>query len=146
MLTARQLNPNLYIMARAGQDTAKSKLLAAGADMVESPYDTGATSMAMRVLRPTVTGFLDLALARKHKDIQLEEIPVVASSPLCNKTLKESNIRQDFNLIIIAIRKPDDTMIFNPSSEEIVRENDTVVVVGNDADLRRFSRTALACA
>lgn len=143
VLTARQLNPDLYIMARSGQDSAKSKLLAAGANKVESPYDIGATSMSMRVLRPTVTDFLDLALGRANKDIQMEEIPVTASSPLCDKTLMESKIRQDFNLIIIAVRKPDHSMIFNPPPGEIIREKDTVVVVGNHANLRKFSQAAM---
>lgn len=67
VLIVRQLNPKLFIMARASQDSVKSKLRAAGADKVESPYETGAHNMAMRVLRPTVTNFLDLALARKNE-------------------------------------------------------------------------------
>jgi len=142
-LTARQLNPDLYIMARVSQESAKSKLWAAGADKVESPYDIGATSMAMRVLRPNVTNFLDLVLARKHKAIQMEEIPIVAGSEICDKSLMDSQIRQHFNVIIIAIRKPDDTMIFNPSPEEVIRASDTIIVVGEDNSLSRFNQTVM---
>ncbi|MBU1713923.1 MAG: potassium channel family protein, partial [Proteobacteria bacterium] len=63
VLTARQLNPNLYITARASRNETKSKFLAAGANNVVSPYDIGAISMAQRILKPTITSFLDLAFA-----------------------------------------------------------------------------------
>jgi len=63
VLTARQLAPDLKIIARASQEAAKNKLKAAGADSVESPYEMGAASMAQRIIRPTVTSFLDLAFA-----------------------------------------------------------------------------------
>jgi len=62
VLTARQLNPDLYIIARASRDESKSKLQAAGANRVESPYEMGAVSMAQRIIRPTVTNFLQLFL------------------------------------------------------------------------------------
>ncbi len=80
VLTARQLNPDLYIIARASHEEAKSKLLAAGANKVESPYEIGAISMAQRILRPTVTNFLDHAFDYKRKDIHMEELFVSASS------------------------------------------------------------------
>jgi len=144
VLTARQLNPNLFIMARASQEAVKPKLLAAGADKVESPYEIGAHSMAMRVLRPTVTNFLDLALARKNKDIQMEEIPISPDSEICGKTLSGSQIRQNFDLIVVAIKKSDDSMIFNPSFDAVIRENDTIIVVGNSENLERFAEVAMA--
>ena len=117
VLTARQLSKDIFIMARAGEEKTKSKLNAAGADFVESPYEIGGRRMAQRLLRPSVTDFIDLALAHRRKDIQMEEMPVKSSSRLVNLSLKDSNIRQDYNLIIIAIKKPDNSMLFNPSFE-----------------------------
>ena len=140
VLTARQLNPDIYIMARASQDGAKSKLLAAGANRVESPYDMGAASMAQRIIRPTVTNFLDLAFAHKRKDIQMEEIPVNPSSNLVNVMLKDSGIRQRFNLIIIAIKKQDDSMLFNPSFEAVIDAGDTVIAVGQEENLQKLEK------
>jgi len=140
VLTARQLNPDVYIMARASQEGSKSKLLAAGANMVESPYDMGAASMAQRIIRPTVTNFLDLAFAHKRKDIQMEEIPVNPSSSLVNLMLKDSGIRQRFNLIIIAIKKPDDSMLFNPSFETVIKAGDTVIAVGQEENLQKLEK------
>jgi voltage-gated potassium channel len=138
VLTARQLAPELLIMARASQETAKIKLRAAGANYVESPYEMGAVSMAHRIIRPTVTSFLDLAFAHKRKDIQMEEIPVSNTSELVNVQLKDSGIRQKYNLIIIAIMKPDGNMLFNPSFEAVIEPNDTVIAVGEADNLQKL--------
>jgi voltage-gated potassium channel len=138
VLTARQLAPELLIMARSSQDTAKIKLRAAGADFVESPYVMGAVSMAHRIIRPTVTSFLDLAFAHKRRDIQMEEIPVSPASEMVNVQLKDSGIRQKYNLIIIAIMKPDGNMLFNPSFEAVIAPNDTVIAVGEADNLQKL--------
>ena len=139
-LTARQLNPTIFIVARSSSKAAKSKLLAAGANRVESPYDIGAVSMAQRVLRPSVTSFLDLVFAYNRKDIQMEEIPVSPSSRLANVMLKDSGIRQQFNLIIIAVKKPDGDMLFNPSFETVINSGDTVIAMGKTENLLELEK------
>lgn len=139
-LTARQLNPHIFIVARSSSKAAKSKLLAAGANRVESPYDIGAISMAQRVLRPSVTSFLDLVFTYNRKDIQMEEIPVTPSSSLVNIMLKDSGIRQKFNLIIIAIKKPNGEMMFNPSFETVIQSGDTVIAMGKGDNLVEFEK------
>jgi voltage-gated potassium channel len=140
VLTAKQLNPDIYVMARASQNESKSKLLAAGADRVESPYDMGAVSMAQRIVRPTVTYFLDHALAYEPENIQMEEIPVAPSSSLINVMLKDSGIRQQFNLIIVAIKKSDGSMLFNPSFETVIESGDTVIAVGMAKNLQKLEK------
>ena len=140
ILTARQLNPDLFIIARASTQRTKAKLKAAGADYVESPYEMGAVSMAQRIIRPTVTSFLDLAFTYKRKDIQMEEIPISFSSSLSNVTLKDSGVRQNYNLIIIAIKKPDGSMLFNPSFEAVFHGGDTIIAVGEVDNLKRLEK------
>lgn len=140
VLTARQLNPDLFIMARANYRESKAKLKAAGADKVESPNETGAMNMAQQIIRPTVTSFLDLAFTYKRKDIQMEEIPISASSKLANVSLQASGIRQQFNLIIIAIKKLDGDMLFNPSFETVIHGGDTVIAVGEEDNLKRLEK------
>jgi len=140
VLTARQLNPELYIIARASRNESKTKLQAAGANKVELPYDMGAVSMAQRIIRPTVTSFLELAVAHKRKDIQMEEMPVRSSSDLVNVMLKDSGIRQQFNLIIIAIKKLDGNMLFNPSFETVIEGGDTVIAVGQENNLQQLEK------
>ncbi len=139
VLTARQINPDIYIMARAGSHDVKSKLLAAGASRVESPYDVGAVSMALKLLRPSVSNFLDIALSRKQRAIQIEEIRISPKSKIIDIMLKDSGIRQNYNLIIIAIKKKDGEMIFNPSFETILEEGDTVIAMGRARSLKQFN-------
>lgn len=136
VLTARQLAPTLNVIARAVEEMSKHKLLAAGANTVESPYEMGAASMAQRIIRPTVTSFLDLAFTHTFKDILMEEIPVSGTSELVNIMLKDSGIRQKYNLIIIAIKKSDGAMVFNPSFEARIQSGDTVIAVGETQNLR----------
>jgi len=140
VLSARQLNPNLYIVARACNESSKKTLKAAGADKVESPYDIGAIRMAQTIIRPTVVNFLDYAFARSRRDIQMEELTVSSKSEITDKTLMESGIRQKFNLIIIAIKKEDGKMIFNPSSHTQLFEGDTIVAIGQSDALSNFEK------
>jgi len=140
VLKARQINPDIFIMARAGHEESKSILKSAGANAVESPYDIGASNMAQKIIRPTVTSFLDLAFAHQRTDILMEEIHVDASSSLSDVMLKDSGIRQKYNLIIIAIKKYDNSMLFNPSFETIIKAGDTVIAVGEEENLKKLEK------
>ncbi len=146
VLTARQLNPKIYIIARASSNKAKNKLLAAGANRVESPYEIGAVTMAQRILRPSVANFIELVFAYDRKDIKMEEIPVSSKSPLAGLNLKDSGIRQKYNLIIIAIKKPDGEMLFNPSFNTVIEANDTVIAMGKSENLKELERALMAAA
>ena len=140
VLTARQLNPDIYIMARAGSPDVKKKLMIAGANFVESPYDIGAISMGLKLLRPNVSSFLEVALSRKRGGIQIDELFVPKHSRYSNIALKNSGIRQDFNLIIISIRKASGKMLFNPHFETLIEPDDTVIVMGKAPDLKKFAK------
>jgi len=140
VLTARQLNPDIYIMARASNPDVKKKLMIAGANFVESPYDIGAISMGLKLLRPNVSSFLEVALSRKGEGIQIDEIFVPKHSRYTNIALKDSGIRQDFNLIIISIRKASGEMLFNPHFETLIESDDIVIVMGKSPDLKKFAK------
>lgn len=140
VLTARQLNPDIYIMARASSPNVKKKLMIAGANFVESPYDIGAISMGLKLLRPSVSRFLAIALSRKKEAIQMDEIFMPKSSKYTNVALKDSGIRQDFNLIIISIKKTSGEMLFNPHFETLLEPEDTIIVMGKTPDLKEFAK------
>ena len=139
-LIAKQLNPDIFIVARAIQNTAKRTLQAAGAEKVISPYDLGARRMAHAILRPTVIKFLELAFTDDNTDIQVEEIPVRSDSQLVNVPLKDSGIRQQLDLIILTIRKADGSMIFNPKADTHIETDDTLVVVGQAASVTQLEK------
>ncbi|WDP92126.1 MAG: potassium channel protein [Desulfobacter sp.] len=144
VLTARQLNPDIYILARASSPEVQKKLMVAGANRVESPYDIGAVSMGLKLLRPTVSNFLDTAVSRKSDAIQIEEAFVPPTSDYAGKALKDSGIRQDFNLIIIAIKDAAEHMDFAPHFETLIQAGDTLIVMGKTEDLSAFRKALLS--
>lgn len=133
-LTARQLNPDINIVARAGDKSHISRLELAGADRVVLPHFIGGLRMAQNVLRPTVTNFIELAV-RGGIDLQMEELEVSPSSELVDKDLIQSQIRPRFNLIIIAIKKGSGEMVFNPGPKEVINAHDTLLAVGRKSNL-----------
>lgn len=140
VLIAKQLNPDLFVVARASQNATKKTLLAAGANKVISPYDLGARRMAHAILRPTVIKFLEMAFADETTDIQMEELYVNQGSRFDGQTLLDSGIRKDFDMMIICIRKPDGQMLFNPKADTLISAGDKMVVVGCARNLKALER------
>jgi voltage-gated potassium channel len=140
LLTAKQLNPLLYVVARASQNVTKKTLTAAGADMVVFPYDVGARRMAHAILRPSVIDYLEMAFTDESTDINIEEIPVSTASKLSETTMRDSGIRQNFDLIILAVKKADGSMLFNPSAETRISAHDTLITVGEHANLTELEK------
>ncbi len=141
-LTARSLNPNLFIIVRADEEMVVRKLERAGADKVISPYLIGARRMALTILRPAVTDFLEVATPETSLELQLEEVSIRANSDLVGKKLIESGIRQFSGAIILAVRKVTGEMIFNPPPEYILEEDDTLVALGDRKGLGRLENVA----
>lgn len=139
-LTAKQLHPGIFVMSRANELSSVSKLHAAGADRVVSPYDIAGKRMAEGILRPAVTDFLEVTLSGKGDDIQIEEIPMSAASSLAGVALADSNIRRDLNLMIIAIKTDGGDMLFNPSFDTRLRGGDTVIAVGAKQNLEKLEK------
>lgn len=138
-LTARQLNPDINIVARAGDKSHISRLELAGADRVVLPHYIGGLRMAQNVLRPTVTNFIELAV-RGGIDLQMEELEVTSESELVGLDIIASKIRPRFNLIIIAIKKGSGEMVFNPGPKEIINAYDTLLAVGKQANLSEIKK------
>jgi voltage-gated potassium channel len=139
-LTARDLSPDLYIIARAGEEGTERKLLKAGANRVVSPYSTGARKIAQSILRPTVYDFMELAVHGHSLEFQMEEIPVGEGSGLVNVTLQESGIRQNLDLIVVGIKRFPDQMVFNPSAQTRIMSKDTLIVLGYIQNLKKLEK------
>jgi len=104
-LTAKGLRPDIFILARASEERNEEKLIKAGATRVVSPYLIGARRMAHVLMRPTVVDFLDIATMGNHLGLIMEEAEVGLSSGFIGKNLIESRLRQEFGVIIVAIKK-----------------------------------------
>jgi voltage-gated potassium channel len=138
-LTAKGLNPDIFILSRASDEKTEIKLKRAGANRVVSPYLIGGKRMAQVIIRPTVVDFIDIAMMDKHLGLVMEEIKVELNSSLIGKNLIESNLRKNFGLIIVAIKKNNEEMIFNPVPQEKLEVNDLLVVLGKKEDLVKMN-------
>jgi voltage-gated potassium channel len=137
-LTAKGLKPDVFVLSRASDVKSESKLLRAGASRVVSPYLIGGRRMAMVLKRPTVVDFIDIAMMDNRLGLMIEEAKVGDNSNLVGKALIDSHLRQDFSIIIVAIKKPSDEMIFNPAPSEKLEAGDVIVVLGKKEDLNRM--------
>jgi voltage-gated potassium channel len=141
-MSARLLNEKLFIVARSEEAEAEPKLMRAGANRVVSPYVIGGQRMAQAVLRPNVMDFIELATRSDYLDVQIEEARVEAGSALAGRSLKDSRLRQDLGIIIVAIRKPDGKMVFNPAPEVAIEVGDLLITLGHRDQLDRLEAMA----
>jgi len=139
-MTARGMNPALFILSRADQAATEKKLLRAGANKVVMPYIIGGLRMVHTILRPAVTDFFDFAMQDKSIALKMEELKVQEKSPLNGVRLMDSGIRQDMNVIIVAIRDKAGKMSFNPSSKVAMEAGTTLIALGPTDDLQKLGR------
>lgn len=137
-LTAKGLRPDIFVLARASEERNEEKLLKAGATRVVSPYLIGARRMAHVLKRPTVVDFLDIATMGNHLGLIMEEAEVGQKSGFIGKNLIESRLRQEFGVIIVAIKKGSGQMVFNPAPTDKLEAGDVIVVIGQKGDLKRM--------
>lgn len=140
-LSARGLNPNLLISARAGSGQAEEKLRRAGANTVFTPYSFIGHRLAQSMLRPHVTSFLDIASAFKRSadlELEFEQLKVSASSAVSSGTLEESGIKEKHGVIVMAIMKPGEEMQFNPSGKSVIEPDDVLIVMGERKKLKQL--------
>ena len=135
VLSARGLNPNLLIVARAGEEGSEQKLLRAGADRVVSPYHIGGLRMAHTVLKPAVVDFIEYATKSGHIDLQIEEIAIQKGSGLAGNTLDQCGIGRELGIIIVAIKLQNGEMKFNPTFRTTIEAGDTLIAVGETSKL-----------
>ena len=140
-LTARNLNPQLKIIARGEHVATEKKLLQAGADRVVLPAVIGAKRMAALVTRPHAAEMLEHFADHERIDAELEEITVVTGSELIGQSVRQAAARHRHNLLIVGIRRADGEMLFNPQPDEEFQPQDTLVVMGKRADIANFQQT-----
>jgi len=138
-LSAKGLRPDIFILARASDSKNERKLLRAGASRVVCPYAMGGRRMAEILNKPTVVDFLDQTMMRSELGLQMEEAVIAEGSSITGKTLMGSNLRQEFGVIIVAIKRKHGEMVFNPGPGEVFNAGDVIVVIGKRAELQRMN-------
>jgi voltage-gated potassium channel len=143
VLTARGINPRLKIIARASEEDAEKHLKTAGADTVISPYTFAGYRIAHSFLRPNVLDFIEIAMLQNTElGLEIEEIKVDETSRFASKTVRDSHIRQELDVIVLAIKRPGQQMLFNPKSDDMINAGDQIVVMGQPERLRKLEQMA----
>jgi len=140
ILTAKELNPDLFVLSRSEEEQSEHRLLRAGANRVISPYKLGGTRMAMAILRPAMLDFIEITARRQSLELRMTEVPVGDGSVVVGKTLEESEIRQKYGLIIVAVKKDSGKMVFNPAASYVIEKSDILIALGEDDNVMRFSK------
>jgi len=140
-LSARQLNPGIFIIARANSKSAEKKLIRAGADRVVQPHEIGGRSMAMASLKPTLVDILQIDTFGGELGLSLEQVEVRAGSPIAGKRLMESELRSKHNVTVLAIKDLQGKMKVNPPPDTVIGQGDVLVLVGESKILETLNLT-----
>jgi voltage-gated potassium channel len=141
VITAKDMRPELFIIARATEPGSERKLRHAGADKVVSPYYIGARRIAQTVIRPSVADFIDLTFhGTAHQELRMEELELRAGAELAGVSLMDSGLRQKLDLIVLAIKKSDGDMRFNPPADSVMEVGDTLIAMGPGASMSKLSK------
>jgi voltage-gated potassium channel len=138
ILSAKTLNPMLNVAARAGEEEAEEKLRRAGADTVFAPYTHAGHRLAQALIRPHVLQFLDFTTKGMGLDVVIEQVRVGQGGEFASKSLKQMQIRRDIGVIVLAIRRANGEMVFNPPAEAVIQSGDHLVAMGEPENLRKL--------
>jgi len=125
------------VVARAETESGTERLRQAGATRVVSAYAIGGHRMAQAILRPSVLDFVDLATHHRSLELQIEEIPINRAG---SRPLGESEVRENLDVMVIAVRKAGGELRFNPSPTEPLAQGDRLLVVGEAQSLKALER------
>jgi len=139
-LSAKVLNPALHVAARASDDQSEEKLRRAGATTVLTPYAFIGHRLAQSLLRPHVASFLDVASAfrKSELDLEIEQVPIAAGSFLSSATLDEAHLSRSYGVIVLAVRRQNGVMQFNPQADLRLETGDVLVAMGERQKLKQL--------
>ena len=129
-LSARSLNATARIVSKIVDDHTAAKMMKAGASSVVNPTMIGGRRMASELIRPEVNEFLDLMLRDKNRNLRLEEVTVPATSAFVGRALKDTPIRKETRLLVVAVREVDRSFTYNPEPDFVISVGTTLIVMG----------------
>ncbi len=137
-LTARGINPDLYIVARANDQAGEKQMRRAGVNKVVSPALIGSHRMAQAATSPAVADFIELTTMTESLDLIFEQVRIEPGSTLSGKKLKDSGIRSELQVIIVAITDNKGQMHFNPNGEQELKVGDLLIAIGTSGGIKKL--------
>jgi len=138
-LTAKGLCADIFVLSRASEEKNQEKMMRAGASRVVCPYLIGGRRMAQVIRRPNVVDFIDDTMTCHPLGLSMEEAVISTHSPLVGKSILESNVRSQFGVMIVAIKRSGDEMVFSPNPNEVLNAGETIIFLGRKDDLDRVN-------
>lgn len=135
IVTAKSLNHNLFVVARANRGATASKLLQVGANRVVSPHEIGAFRMASFALNPEVADFLDDVQDLSNKEVEIDDVIVANTSPVSGHTIASRLSNRTYGVSVLAIHKPDGNAIINPTGDAVIDGGDRLILLGTRGKL-----------
>ena len=139
VLTARNLNSEIYIIANALSKSGSNKLMKVGANKTLSAIEISGNRMASLMIKPNIISFLDVVTRIGDVELDLEEVIIKSGSYLENTSLLDAQIPNKTGLIVLAIKKHEDKqMIFNPSIDYTFKTGDVLIVLGKEDQVKKL--------
>jgi voltage-gated potassium channel len=143
VLTAREMNPDLYIISRAIEKNSHQKLIRAGANNTISPNEIAGKRMAALLLKPVIISFLDIITHVGEVELDLEDVIICSNSQLAGMQLKDAKIPEKTGLIVLAIKKEgQEHLSFNPKPSDVLNPGDVMVVLGREQQINKLREIA----
>ena len=136
-MSARMLNSRIRIVSRTTDAALEAKMRRAGANSIVSPNYIGALRMASEMIRPAAVDFLDSMLRSSRGNLRIHEISVAEKSPLLQKNIIDSGLKQKYNLLVLGIRNNNKEIEFNPEPSRLLASGETIIVMGEVENITR---------
>ncbi|HMK10814.1 MAG TPA: potassium channel protein [Acidimicrobiales bacterium] len=141
-LSGRSLRPDLFIVARAREESSAPKLERAGADRVVNPQEIGGARMAAFLVQPNVTEFLDVVMHDREMELRLEEIEVAPDSPLAGISVAQAAVRDRTGALILAVRDPQRGFVTTPDAGTVMQPGQVLIAIGTSTQLAALASAA----
>lgn len=138
VLTARELNPSIFIITRCFEMQNEKKLSRSGANLVVTPHQLSSRRIVNTVLKPNVVNLMDIVSRAQNISLSLEEITIAEDSDFTGKSIRDSGIRQNFGAMVVAVKRKDH-LFFNPSPEIILVPGDILILIGERDKILQIS-------
>lgn len=145
-MTVKTINPEIFILARCSTIGSNKKFRRAGADKVINPYIAGGHKMAELLLEPELNDSVEIIAdleSESFLELGVDQVELTSTPYLIGKSLHDSKLREDYNLMILAIIEADGNIQINPAPEYILEIDHKAVITGRKEDLNRFKELNL---
>jgi len=141
-LTAKQLEPDVTVVARAAHFGTEKKLKAAGADHIVSPYEIGGRRMASLLMSPDLLRYVDVMGGAKGVELAVEHILVSPRSQMVGLTMRQVRLRSNTGALVAGLQRPGEGLLFNPKGSECFEAGDVLLAMGTHESLKDLEALA----